>query len=363
MSAPLFRQPSRGLTVGEIAALTGAVPQRALDLDRCITGVAPLDRAGPHELGFLDRATHVREAETTDAGACLTIERFAAHVPQHVGMLFVKQPYRAFVEVACKLFPDALRPSTLFEVSGAVPGTFVHATARVEAGVRLDPGVVIGARAEIGAGTVIAAGAVIGPEVRIGRDCAIGANATITHALIGDRVIVHPGARIGQDGFGFVPGPGGPRKVPQLGRVIVQDNVEIGANSTIDRGSIRDTVIGEGTKVDNLVQIAHNVVIGRYCLLAGEAGISGSVTIGDHVMIGGHSGTTDNVTLGEGAQIGAWSAVMSDMPAGARWVGIPARPARAFFREIAVLKRLVEESRVAHKGEQPHDKLGTDDPT
>ena len=148
----------------------------------------------------------------------------------------------------------------------------------------------IGPRAEIGAATVIGPGAVIGPDVRIGRDCAIGANASITHALIGDRVIIHAGARIGQDGFGYLPGPGGHRKVPQLGRVIVQDDVEIGANTTIDRGASRDTVIGEGTKIDNLVQIAHNVTIGRHCLLAGQVGISGSVTVGDYVMMARRSG-------------------------------------------------------------------------
>jgi len=261
------------------------------------------------------------------------------------------------------LFPDALRPSSLFESGGAAPGAFVHATARLEAGVRIDPGVVIGARAEIGGGTVIAAGAVIGPDVRIGRDCAIGANATITHTLMGDRVIIHPGARIGQDGFGFVPGAGGHRKVPQLGRVILQDDVEIGANTTIDRGGLRDTVIGEGTKVDNLVQIGHNVMIGRHCLLSGQVGISGSTTIGDYAMLAGQVGVADHLTIGEGAQVGAASVVLADLPAGSKCLGYPARPPRAYFREITALKRLAEETRIARKSPPDNDTGGTDGAT
>jgi UDP-3-O-[3-hydroxymyristoyl] glucosamine N-acyltransferase len=361
MSAPFFFQPMQGLTIGEIVSLTGAEPRGCADLERRIAGIAPLDRAGPRDLTFLSGVKFVDQAAMTDAGACLVAERWASHVPAHVVVLCAREPYRAFVDVARTLFPEALRPSTLFEASGPVPGAFVHATARMESGVRIDPGVIIGPRAEIGAGTTIGAGAAIGPGVRIGRDCSVGSHVSITHALIGDRVIIHPGARIGQDGFGYLPGHAGHRKVPQVGRVIVQDDVEIGANTAIDRGAIRDTVIGEGTKIDNLVQIAHNVTIGRYCLLAGEAGISGSVTLGDYVMMGGRAATVDHVTLGEGAQIGAGSAVFNDVPAGEKWLGMPARPSRIFFREQAVLKRLADETRVARRGDRPQDKPDTDD--
>src|SRR5262249_35122936 len=152
---------------------------------------------------------------------------------------------------------------------------------------------------------VIGPAVVIGPDVRIGRDCAIGAGVTVSHALIGDRVVLYPGARIGQDGFGYLPSPKGHGKIPQIRRVIIQDDVEIGANSTIDRGSVRDTVIGEGTKIDNLVHIAHNVEIGRHCLLAAFAGISGSVVIGDFVAMGGRVGIIDNVKIGTGAMLAA----------------------------------------------------------
>jgi UDP-3-O-[3-hydroxymyristoyl] glucosamine N-acyltransferase len=261
----------------------------------------------------------------------------------------VREPYRAFVEVARALFPDSLRPSSLFEASGVAagvrPGSHVHPSARLENGVTVDPGAVIGAGAEIGSGTVIGAGAAIGMNVRIGRDCAIGPNTTITHALIGDRVIIHPGCAIGQDGFGFVRGPRGAHKVPQVGRVIIQDDVEIGANSNVDRGAIRDTVIGEGSKIDNLVQIAHNVSIGRHCLFAGQVGISGSTTVEDGVIMGGQVGVADHLTVGAGAMIGAKAGVFTDVPPGARWSGYPARSAKQWMREVVTLERLARESR------------------
>jgi UDP-3-O-[3-hydroxymyristoyl] glucosamine N-acyltransferase len=217
----------------------------------------------------------------------------------------------------------------------------VHPEARLEPGVLVDPGVVIGARAEIGSGTRIAAHAVIGPDVRIGRDCSIGAHASVSHALIGDRVILHPGARVGQDGFGFAMGPQGHFKVPQIGRVIIQNDVEIGANSTIDRGATRDTVIGEGSKIDNLVQIAHNVTIGRHCVIVAQVGVSGSTDIGDFAAIGGQAGFTGHLRIGAGAQVAAQSGVMTDIPAGERWGGTPAVPARSWLRAHAVMEKLV----------------------
>ena len=255
-------------------------------------------------------------------------------------MLVAPEPYRAFVMVARALFPSALRPSSLFETTGRSSDARIHSSARLEAGVTVDPLAVIGPDAEIGAGTLIGPGAVIGPGVAIGRDCAIGAGATIVHALIGDRVIIHPGARIGQDGFGYLPSPRGHQKIPQTRRVIIQDDVEIGANTTIDRGSTRDTVIGEGTKIDNLVQIAHNVSIGRHCLIAGQTGISGSSQVGDFVMMGGQVGLADHVNIGSGAMLGAQSGYMSDIPPGSRWLGSPAVPVREFLKTFTMLRKL-----------------------
>jgi UDP-3-O-[3-hydroxymyristoyl] glucosamine N-acyltransferase len=340
MTEAFFFQRRSGLSLREIATLAGAEPRRGAELDRRIVGIAALDRAAPGDLCFLDSAKFAGQASICEAGACLTTERLAHLLPERVSVLCVRAPYRAFVDVSRTLFPDALRPSSLFEAAGVTAGALVHPTARLENGVTIDPGAVVGPRAEIGAATLIGAGTVVGPNVHIGRDCAIGPGVSIIHALLGDRVIVHPGCRIGQDGFGYLTGAAGHRKIPQIGRVIIQDDVEIGANTTIDRGAMSDTVIGEGTKIDNLVQIAHNVQIGRHCVLASQTGISGSAVIGDNVMTGGQVGIADHVTIGAGAALGAQSGVMHDAPAGARWVGAPAKPVKQFFREVAELERL-----------------------
>jgi UDP-3-O-[3-hydroxymyristoyl] glucosamine N-acyltransferase len=345
MTTPTFFDRARSLTVREIATLTGAEPAGGAVLDRHVTGVAALDRALPTDLTFLDKPKYADQLRASQTGVCLTTERLAAEAPSHVSVLCARTPYQAFVTVARTLFGDALRPSSLFAASGIAAGAFVHPSARLEGGVTVDPAAVIGPLAEIGSGTVIHAGAVIGPKVRIGRDCAIGAHVSLMHTLMGDRVIVHPGSRIGQDGFGYVMGARGHTKVPQIGRVIIQDDVEIGANTTIDRGAIRDTVIGEGTKIDNLVQVGHNTQIGRHCIVVARTGISGSVTLGDFVVLAAGAGVKDHVTIGEGAQIAAVSNVYNDVPAGARWGGIRAKPVGEWMREIASLERLARARR------------------
>jgi UDP-3-O-[3-hydroxymyristoyl] glucosamine N-acyltransferase len=337
---PEFLPIDRELTIGEIVALTRAKPRADVPLDRRISNIAPLDTARDRDITFIDNAKYLDALAITRAGACLVMPRFEGKAPDRLAALVTPEPYRAFVAVARALFPSALRPSSLFDANARGAGAYVHPSARIEAGVTIDPLAVIGPGAEIGAGTLIAAGAVVGPSVAIGRDCAIGAGASVVHALVGDRVIIHPGARIGQDGFGYLPSPRGHQKIPQIRRVIIQDDVEIGANCTIDRGSTRDTVIGEGTKIDNLVQIAHNVRIGRHCLIAGQTGISGSSEVRDFVMMGGQVGLADHITVGAGAMLGAKAGVMTDVPAGGRWVGSPAQPIRDFMKGVAVLRKL-----------------------
>ena len=342
MADPVFFSSDITLSLGAIAEAAGVSLPPGADPAAVLTGAAPLESAAPNDLAYMDNARYGEALAQTRAGACLVSPRFAARVPAGTVALVTRDPYRVYAGLLGRFHPDAMRPGSLFGSTGVAPGAHVHPEARLEAGVRVDPGAVIGPGAEVGSGTVIGPGAVLGPNVRVGRDCAVGAGATVIHALLGNRVIVHPGARLGQDGFGFAMGPGGHLKVPQIGRVIVQDDVEIGANTTIDRGASRDTVIGEGTKIDNLVQIAHNVVIGRHCVIVSGVGISGSTTLEDYVVLGGQVGVVGHLRIGMGAQIAGSSNVNRDVPPGSRWGGTPAKPVRAWFRELTTLARLAE---------------------
>jgi UDP-3-O-[3-hydroxymyristoyl] glucosamine N-acyltransferase len=340
MSEPVFWRRFVSATLADVVAWTGAQAAAGSDLSFAVRSISPLEDAEPDALVFFDNPKYRDALATTRAVACLVAPRNAALVPTGTVALIVDAPYRAFALALAKLCPDSLRPASLFGSTGISPGASIHSDARLEADVIVDPGAVIGPRAEIGSGTTIGPNSVIGPDVRLGRDCSIGAQVTIVHALIGNRVIIHPGVRIGQDGFGFVPGRKGHLKVPQLGRVIIQDDVEIGANSAIDRGSTRDTVIGEGAKIDNLVQIAHNVTIGRSCLIVSQAGIAGSAELGDFVAAGGQAGVAGHLKIGAGSEIAAQSGVIADVPPRSRLGGTPALPLRRWLRAHVILSRL-----------------------
>ena len=352
MSEPAFLRQSRGLTLAEIVALVGAAMPSSVGGDRRLTGIGALDSASPADLSFFESRNYADAARPTRAGACLTTAALAAGLPADTAPLVVAAPYQAFVTVARAMFPQALRPSSLAP-AGSVAGAHVDKTARLESDVTIEPGAVIGPHAEIGSGTIIGANAVIGAEVRVGRDCAIGSSVVVSHSLIGDRVIIHPGCKIGQDGFGYVMGAKGHVKVPQIARVIIQDDVEIGAGTAVDRGAIRDTVIGEGTKIDNLVQVGHNVVIGRHCIIVAQTGIAGSATVEDFVVLGARVGLDNQVTVGEGAQIAGASVVHGDVPPGARWGGTPAKPVKLWFREMMILEQMARRkgARTAAKDE------------
>jgi UDP-3-O-[3-hydroxymyristoyl] glucosamine N-acyltransferase len=344
MTDPTFFRRAGPFTVADIAAhLEISAPERAKHT--VIRDVAPIGVADVGDVTFLEDARYAKFLPTLRAGLCLTTDRLAALAPSELPILIVGQPARAFAQVTSLFYPEAKRPLPLFGDGDHRVLAHIHPSAELEPDVHVEPNAVIGERVSIGRGSRVAAGAIIGNGVQIGRDCSIGATSVVQHALIGDRVILHSGVKIGQDGFGYVPGAGGHAKIPQIGRVIVQSDVEIGAGTTIDRGALRDTIIGEGTKIDNLVQIAHNVSIGRHCVIVGMAGISGSCVIGDFVLIGGNAGLAQHITIGAGARIAARASVMKDVPAGAEWAGTPAQPAGDTLREVAALRRLARRSK------------------
>jgi len=320
-----------------LAAVADAAEAEAPPRRLMLTGVAPLQTAGPDQVSFLNNRKYLPALERTGAGAVIVHPDLTARVPPGTVPLVADEPYAAWARVAALFHP--LPP--------LCPG--VHPSAVIAEDAVIDPSAEIGALAVIGTGVqvgprcCIAPLAVLGRGVVLGPDCRIGAHASLSHALLGARVYVYAGARIGQEGFGFAATPEGFRSVPQLGRVILEDDVEVGANTTIDRGSLQDTVIGAGSRLDNLVQIGHNVHLGRGCVVVAQVGVSGSTILEDHVMVGGQAGLTGHLRIGRKVRIGAQSGVMSDVPAGVEVVGSPAQPVRAMFREIAFIRRLVRE--------------------
>jgi UDP-3-O-[3-hydroxymyristoyl] glucosamine N-acyltransferase len=299
------------------------------DADRLVTGVASAERAGPGDLCYFEAKGKGAGALQTAPAACVIAPALAHLAPKAGALILSERPRAAFA----RLVPALIRPR------GFAPGVQIDAAARIEEGARLAPGAVVGAGAQIGAGAEIGPNAVIGPGVAIGRRTRVGAGASIAFALIGDDVNILAGAAIGEQGFGVAGDASGPVDVPHLGRVVVQDRVTIGANSTIDRGVFDDTVIGEDVKIDNLCHVAHNCQIGRGALIAAFAGISGSTIVGDGVTMGGRVGVADHRNIGAGATLAGGAAVFQDVPAGEVWSGYPAKPLRKWLREAAWLSR------------------------
>ena len=316
---PRFFDTLSPLSVVDLAALIGGEVVR--DRGARIARVGPLASAGPDAVGFLGDRKFLPALRAASAG-CVIVPRSAVEAaPAGASVIVSPTPHAAWALAAEALHrPTPFRAAALEDVAE-------------DDSVEIEPGVVLGRGARIGRGSRIAANTVIGPGVQIGRDCVVGPNVSLRFAFVGDRVKIYAGARIGEAGFGAAWGAGGPIDVPQLGRVILQDGVTVGANTCIDRGAMDDTVIGENSKIDNLVMIGHNCIIGRNCLIAGHAGISGSVIVGDGVIFGGKAGIGDHIRIGEGARVAAGAGVLADIPAGETWSGYPAKPIRQFLRE------------------------------
>src|SRR3954451_21532050 len=320
-----------------VDAAGGEAPPRRLMLHR----IAPLATATEEDVTFcLNARKNLAALQATKAAAVIVHPDMRDKVPETAVAIVADDPLAAWAKVAALFHPlPPIKP-------GIHPSAVVAASARIDPGTEVGPLAVIGENAVIGARGRIGAMAVIGDGVVLGREVRIGTHASVSHALVGDRVYIYPGARIGQDGFGFAITPEGFHTVPQVGRVVIGNDVEIGANTTVDRGAMDDTVIGDGTRIDNLVQIGHNVRIGRACVIVAQVGISGSAVLEDQVMMGGQAGLTGHLRVGTGARIGAQAGVIADVPARTEVIGSPAQPVKAFFREIAAIRRWVRDGGV-----------------
>jgi UDP-3-O-[3-hydroxymyristoyl] glucosamine N-acyltransferase len=327
---PRFYAVPQPLPASDIAAMLGVAITRG-DPSRLISSLAPAGNAGVDDIVFAEDAVAARLARS--AGVVLVAPEAAEAVPEGPVVITLPHPRAAFGRVA-----ERLAQVRVFEADQPR----VHPSARVSATAVLEPGVVIGAGAALGPGVLVGANAVIGPGVQVGANTRIGANASIRCALIGDGVILYPATVIGEAGFGLAGGKGGARLTPHFGRVIIQNGVSVGAGSCIDRGLLEDTVIGEGSHIDNLCHIGHNCRIGAHVVMAAFAGISGSCEVGDGVQFGGRVGLKDHVKVGAGARIAAGAAVLTDVPAGETWAGYPAKPSRTWMRELAWLARAAQ---------------------
>ena len=332
MADPQFHSVSDPKALKALADIAGAELQG--DSEFVVHDVAPLDEATPEHISFLDNIKYKEAFKNTKAGACIVAPTMTEFAPKSCQLLISKNPYKSYALIAQAFYPVHNPPAQVSEHAR------VHDTAKIAKGCTVESGAVLSEGVELGENCWVEANAVIDKGVRVGKNSRIGANATVSHALIGEGTRLYPGVRIGQDGFGFAIDPAGHVKVPQLGRVVIGDHVEIGANSCIDRGAGPDTIIGDGTWIDNCVQIGHNVKVGKGCVIVAQAGIAGSTTLEDYVVVAAQGGVAGHLTIGMGTRIGAQSGIMQSLPPGSEVLGSPALPVKQFLRQVAMLKKM-----------------------
>ncbi|MCB1559007.1 MAG: UDP-3-O-(3-hydroxymyristoyl)glucosamine N-acyltransferase [Alphaproteobacteria bacterium] len=336
MADPRFFVSPASYSLAQIAGKIGAELHVSSDADFVVSDVAALDVANAEHLSFLDNKKYKDQFSVTKAGACIVHPDMIEFAPEGLRLLLSPTPYKAYALAAQVFYPEQ-RPEPFISSLASV-----HPSAKIGDGCFVGDFVTVGAGAELGSGVWVESHAAIGAGVILADGVRVGNHATISHAIVGRGSRIYPGVRIGQDGFGFAIDPSGFVKVPQLGRVVIGDMVEIGANSTIDRGASGDTVIGSGSWIDNLVQIGHNVKIGRGCILVSQVGIAGSTEIGDFVVLAGQVGVAGHLKIGSMAKVAAKSGVTKNIPAKEEWMGYPAMPMKKYLRQSVYLSKAVE---------------------
>jgi UDP-3-O-[3-hydroxymyristoyl] glucosamine N-acyltransferase len=324
------------LSLQQIINLTDTKPHTSYNPEQIFSDVTSLDNANSGSISFLDNTKYVELFKQSKAGACFAKAKYVEHAPKDMLVLVSDDPYRAYALTAQTFYP--LPSDNKTNIS---EHAHIDPTANIGNNVTIEPGAVIEANAEIGDHSTIHAHAVIMRGVKIGTHCQIGSHTILSHCLIGNKVIIHRSTHIGQDGFGYAMGAAGHEKVPQLGRVLIEGEVEIGSGCCIDRGAGPDTIIGQGTKIDNLVQIGHNVMIGKQCVIVSQVGIAGSTKLGDGVVVGGQAGLAGHLDIGSGVQVAAQSGVMSNIQPKSIYGGSPAIPIKDWHRQTLTLAKMI----------------------